>query len=210
MKIVLSLDLSTKTGWAYYENKELISYGTIFLDKKAKDFGEYPLNFVSFADEIFKKITDKVDGFIIGSNESVVVIEETTSSKNNYSQKILEYIHYRIVNHYCDFTDVKYVRTGVWRKFVGAYQNADERKYNSKINRLKAKEKKAGRRKIAKIDGKITRALNRKDYALRAFKEIFGKELPYSMNDACDAALLGLAYIKGAPVCDGTVRGGIL
>jgi hypothetical protein len=48
----------------------------------------------------------------------------------------------------------------------------------------------------------------KKHYALRAFKQHFGIELPRKMEDACDAALVGLAYAKGAPICDGTVNGG--
>ena len=48
----------------------------------------------------------------------------------------------------------------------------------------------------------------RKHVAIRRVAELFGIELLRKEEDAADALLLGLAYIKGAPRCDGTVHGG--
>lgn len=208
MKTVLALDLSTKSGWAYFEDGKLIKYGTVFSERKASDFGDYPYSYILFADHVYEMLLDELGKITFHTeNKNEIVIEETTSSKNNYSQKILEYIHYKVVGHFYLLKrdlPIKYVRTGVWRRTVGATQTKEERNYNAKI----ARQKRSTGKRLAKIDGKVVRKLNRKDSALRVFKKEFGIELTYKDNDACDAALLGLAYLRGASVCDGTINGG--
>lgn len=208
---VLSLDLSTKTGWAYFEDGELQECGTIFIERSKATKDEwpyregYPWDYIKTS----RNVVNSIATLFFSFSPDVIVVEETTGSSNNYSQKILEFIHHDLLMLLSmgeRKIDVKYIRTGVWRKIVGATQCSEERKWNSKISRIK---KKTGSR-LAKIDGKVTRKKDRKDYALRAFEGHFGKKLDRELNDACDAALVGLAYIKGAPCCDGTVKGGTL
>lgn len=207
---LIALDLSTKPGWACFENGALKDYGTLFPNAKKDDpiYGKYPFNYFKFADEVVGKVFEIIDTYHGGKcGFHHVVVEETTTSKNNYSQKILEFIHCLFIDGLRGRgVDVSYVRTGVWRNIVGAQQTNEERNWNAKIARIK---KKTGK-KLAKIDGKVVRKLDRKDYALRSFKEHFGKELPREMEDACEAALIGLAFLRGCPVCDGTTDGGTL
>jgi hypothetical protein len=208
---ILSLDLSTKTGWAYFEEGKLQECGTLFADKEPAKKDEwpwregYPWDFIKRA----RDVVNRISTLFFQMSPDVIVIEETTGSSNNYSQKILEFIHHDLLMLLSMGTQkikVDYVRTGVWRNIVQATQNDEEKKWNAKIGRIK---KKTGKR-LAKIDGKVVRKLDRKDYALRAFERHFNQKLDRKMNDACDAALVGLAYIKGCPVCDGTTTGGTL
>lgn len=208
-RTIVSLDLSTKPGWARFHLKEgeiqTMQFDTIFPKKLIKDYGHYPFNYLDFARELGSKLVYDISLIHINHPEVEVVIEETTTSKNNYSQKILEFIHYAVLTGLqAHKIPVVYVRTGVWRGITGANLNADEKKLNAQIYRIK---KKTGD-KLAKIDGKVVGRRTRKHAALRCFKNLFGYELPLSMNDACEAVLIGYAFIKGAPVCDGTISGG--
>lgn len=208
-RTIVSLDLSTKTGLARFQVTDgeikKLQFETLFPKKEIKEFGKYPFNYIDFAKELGSKISSQIHLIAINHPEIEVVIEETTRSKNNYSQKILEFIHYAVLTGLQSHNiPVFYVRTGTWRGMVGANLNPDEKKLNSKIYRIK----RSTGEKLAKIDGKVVGKRTKKHAALRCFEEHFGYELPLSMNDACEAVLIGLAYIRGASVCDGTLDGG--
>jgi hypothetical protein len=97
MTNVLALDVSTKTGWALFEDGEPKSWGTLFPDKTVKDFGKYPINFVRLCQYLANRVIECVVVPAIrsyGVTGFEVIIEETNSSKQNYSQKILEFLHY--------------------------------------------------------------------------------------------------------------------
>jgi hypothetical protein len=202
---VLALDVSSKTGWAYLENGRLVDHGTEFPNKKTGDFGAYPMNYVRLAEHLTDLVAQRVlDRFAPSGSGVHVVIEETNASKQNYSQKILEYLHFCLNKRLHDYgLPVAYVRSGEWRRAVGAIQNTEERKLNAKIRHIKQK---TGS-KLAKIDGKVVGRRTRKHYALRAVQEMFGIHLPRKAEDAADAICLGVAYLKGVPLCDGTARG---
>lgn len=206
---VLALDISTKTGWAIFEDGKPTSWGTVFPDKTVKDFGSYPDSFVKLAEYLANRILDQLlaDDGDNGLNRSSfeVVIEETNSSKQNYSQKLLEYLHFCIVKRFSSMNIApKYIRSGEWRSACDSKMNAAEKSLNAKIGRIK---KKTGK-KLAKIDGKVVGKKNRKTVALRRCEEILGIQMKRKEEDAADALLLGLGYLRGAPVCDGTTTGG--
>lgn len=205
---ILSLDLSTKPGWAIFLDGQLKDYDTLFLDKKVEEFGDYPFSYANCADEVVDRLFHQV----VDMHEfDAVVIEETTAGRNNYSQKILEFIHLKVIErlreHYWE--KVHYVRTGVWRKLTGANQNEEEKRHNARYRAAKKKKTKGDKTRV-RVNGELTRKLDKKDYAIRAFREQFGIQLEKKMEDACEAALIGLAFLKGAPVCDGTTDGGTL
>jgi hypothetical protein len=204
---VLALDISTKTGWAVFEDGKPTSWGTLFPDKEAKEFGQYPFNYVSWAEYLADRLFDEIIT-PNGVTNTVIVIEETNASKQNYSQKILEYLHFCVVRKLRalvrDHSNVIYLRTGEWRKATEAKMSKEEKALNAKIARIK---KKTGK-KLAKIDGKVVGKKGRKHVALRVVQETFGIELKRKDEDAADALLLGLGFIKGAPACDGTTNGG--
>jgi hypothetical protein len=209
---IIAIDLSSHTGWAMFVGGECRAAGTFEVEKKVSDFGPYPGNYIKFADQYVAELVDhlmKVGGGLGLHLQSVdaVVLEETTASKSNYSQKLLEYLHYALLKRLLLWDrPIAYVRTGVWRAVVGAHQTKEERNLNAKIARLK---KKTGA-KLAKIDGKVVGKKDRKDYAIRVARDIFGKDFKKKDNNEVDARLLGYAFIKGAPICDGTADGGTL
>jgi len=207
MTNLLALDVSTKTGWALFEDGKPKSWGTLFPDKTVKDFGTYPINFVKLAQYLAARLMAEVIIPILNqaSNTIEVVIEETNASKQNYSQKLLEYLHFCIVDTLNRYgISHKYIRTGEWRKFTDSKMSKEEKSLNAKIARIKRQTGK----KLAKIDGKVVGKKGRKHVALRRTEELLGIELMRKDEDAADALLLGLGYIKGAPACDGTTTGG--
>jgi len=206
--VILSLDLSTKPGYAIFEDGVLKEYDTLFLDRNVAEFGIYPFSFLKCAESVAERLFNEV---IDQMNFDKIVIEETTAGRNNYSQKILEFIHFEVIRQLNkkEYKSVAYVRTGVWRKLTGANQNDEEKKHNARYRAAKKKKVKGDKTRV-RVDGELTRKLDKKDYAIRAFKEQFGIQLHKKMEDACEAALIGLAFIKGAPVCDGTTDGGTL
>jgi len=203
---VLALDVSSKTGWALFDEQgKPVKWGTLFPDKAVTEFGKYPFNYVYHAYYTADRIVEEIvlpNGYPMLD----IVIEETNASKQNYSQKMLEYIHYALIERLGKMGAMKvvYLRTGEWRKHVGAKMSKEEKALNSKIARIK---KKTGK-KLAKIDGKVVGKKGRKHVAIRRVEEIFGIEMQRKEEDAADALLLGLGYLKGAPACDGTTNGG--
>lgn len=201
--MIVALDISTKTGFAVFSDSKLIEYGTLFQEKSPLQVGDYPIGFVHFAE----KVGDDILTLVRKYESKEVVIEETNASRQNYSQKILEFIHFAVVKKLIESgVRVHYVRTGVWRQLTGSNQTSEEKKLNAKIGRIK---KKTGK-KLAKIDGKVVGKKTRKHSAIRSFGDHFGIELKRKEEDAAEAALLGLAFLMGAPTCDGTIKGGIL
>lgn len=202
---VLALDISTKTGWAVFEDRKPVSWGTLLPDKGVKDFGRYPFNYVYFA----HYLADRIEEQLVRANgypNLTIVIEETNTSRQNYSQKIIEYIHFSLINRLGKMgaLHVYYIRTGEWRKATETRLSKEEKSLNAKIARIK---KKTGK-KLAKIEGKVVGRKGRKHVALRVVHETFGIELKRKDEDAADALLLGLAFVREAARCDGTVHGG--
>lgn len=208
MTNVLALDVSTKTGWALFEDGKPKSWGTLFPDKTVKDFGQYPINFVRLCQYLANRLIQDIVIPVIqsyGVTQVEVVIEETNSSKQNYSQKILEFLHFCIIESLYDLgLNPKYIRTGEWRKYTDSKMSKEEKALNAKIAKIKRQTGK----KLAKIDGKVVGKKGRKHVALRRTEELLGIELMRKDEDAADALLLGLGYIRGAPCCDGTISGG--
>lgn len=206
---VLALDISTKTGFAEYDGGTLVDSGTLWPDQTLQERSlKYPFNYVEFCAYVAGLIVNKY----IAVAPDVVVIEETTASNNNYSQKQLEYIHAFFLTTLITIYKtelppvVYYIRDGVWKDLTNARQNAEEKRWNAKIRYVKNKTGK----KRAKIDGKIVRKLDRKDYYIRAANERFGKQLKREDENEAAALLIGAAYLLGAPTCDGTLKGGLL
>jgi len=194
----------------------LVRYGTLWADKTESDFGNYPFNYLELACHVARRLYEEV--ILPSCNDSSelnIVIEETTASQANYSQKKLEWIHYAVLDLLRirpPVTNLKifYIRDGVWKNKTGARQNAEEKKINGKISRYKKKHGK----KLAKLDltgsgkARVVGKLGPKHYAIRAVREHFGIELQLQQEDSADAILLGKAFVMGVPVCDGTPFGG--
>jgi hypothetical protein len=223
---VVALDLSTKPGVAVFKDGLLLDSYTIwdFDGAIKKSHLPYPENYVTVTNEIAKRLFyhcfSHIEKSVPGSSITVV-IEETTASSSNYSQKQLEFIHYAFLSHVFQFNRenslsltmwIKYIRDGVWKDLTGARQSKEERSYNAKISRIKQKIKKeTGKQShiLAKIDGKVVAPLDRKDYYIRAANQMFDKKLEKKDENEAAALLLGKSFLMGAPLCDGTSTGGL-
>lgn len=192
---VLSLDISSKTGWALLlsddNSYDLEAYGHI--KKTTKPEGEYPGNYVAWAYQCFGEIVKLVDTH----QPTVLVIEETASgSKNIYSQKILEFIHFLVARMVSQLGfKVMYLMTEEWRRLAGCQMTKEESKHNKSVKKFKDKNNTS----IAYDEkGKRVGKLTRKHINVRRANELFGKWLkePLKMKneDTADALLLAFTF----------------
>ena len=205
---VLSLDVSTKTGFAVLSSDgldyQLLAYGQ--LPKISEPEGSYPGNYVVWAYSVFKEISILVDRFA----PDVLVIEETASgSKNVYSQKILEFCHMLIAKMIYE-TGIKslYFMTEEWRRLAGCQMTKEESKHNKSVKKYKDKNSTS----IAYDEkGKRVGKLTRKHINVRRANEVFGEFLrePLRMKDEDTADALLLAFTFHAKKIKGVANGGI-
>lgn len=192
---ILSLDMSSKTGWASMvsssEGLVLEAYGTVPAIHQPE--GEYPGNFVDWAQLIFDQILILVKKF----TPSVLVIEETCAgSKGVYTQKILEFSHYLLAK-FIKESKIKavYLLTGAWRSEVGAKMTKEESAHNKYVKEYKEKN---NSKRAYDINGKIVGKLTKKHINIRVANEAFGKFLSKPLKkkdeDTADSLLLGLCY----------------
>ena len=172
---ILSLDLSTKTGWAVLEHPALLGYGLIqvsteqFLDK-------YPVNYIKCAKMIAQRIEKIVEQF----KPTDIAIEETNQGGkrvSRYSQKQLEYIHFAVADMLLARGVLpKYVNSRSWQSIVGTALSKDQRQHNKALNEEKDKAK-------AKL----------KELCEQAIQQQFQRKL-----DACETPTQSKAIMKEA------------
>jgi len=216
MHRLLALDLSTKTGWAFFtstsisDNKslqpfKLEEYGLITLNQKILDFpGDYPEN----VKRACWAQTNGVVELIERLRPDTIVIEDTVPGRQALSQRFLEWYHYSLLSSIDSefvpgaISRVVYIKTGVWRQTVGLKQSKQDAKNNKMANKIKELSPTMQRemRKSTGVKGKTTK----KHLAVRMVNERFGLSFKVKDNDIADSILLGLAFIQGAPACDGT------
>lgn len=189
---VLSLDISTKTGYALIVSSNdgifLESYGT--LPKISEPIGLYPSNYIDWAYQCFEKILELIDRFA----PEVLVVEETSKgSKNAMSQKILEFIHFLLAK-FIKETGIKsvYVMTEQWRREIGCQMSKVEKDRNKEVRDYK---KKNNTNIAYDKNGKRTGLIGRKHVNIRRVSEIFADQLirPLKRKDEDLADGLGLA-----------------
>lgn len=194
---ILSLDLSTNTGYAILENGRLVDYGTI--TRKVPNFKmditvytDYPDNYhmslintsILLASDIMKMVSNH--------RPDLIVIEETNISKfsQRFSQKLIEFFHFSVCTmlhkHRVPF---RYLTQRDWRKAVNAYSTKEDKLLSSRAQRIK---KKTGG-KVAVIDGKIVGKKTSKHHSVRVVNERFDLKLKLKDNDMADAINLALA-----------------
>ena len=196
-EIVLSLDLSTKTGYACGTSSNsgilLKDYGTI--EQIHQPLGDYPSNYVIWAYDCFEKIRALIDKF----KPEVLVIEETSKgSKNAMSQKILEWLHFLLAQWIKD-NGMKsvYIMTEEWRRDIGCKMSDEEKLKNKQVRDYKkAYAKKHGKKTSVAYDinGKRIGLVGRKHVNIRRVSEIFAGQLknPLKRKDEDLADGLGL------------------
>ena len=193
-KRILSIDLSTKTGWALVISSDsgiqLEDYGMI--PQIPQPGGPYPSSFVDWAYLVFNGI----EGLIGKFNPDMLAIEETVAgSKAVYSQKILEYSHFLLAKHIKESNiESTYLLTGAWRSEVGCKMTKEESSHNKEVRAYKAKH---GAKIARDINGKRIGKLTKKHINIRRANEVFGEFLREPLRkkneDEADALLLAFA-----------------
>ena len=141
MRKILGLDLASRTGYALFDGRVLVDFGyfkeieTPF--SKAFPGGkDHPWDLLKVVEDTIEGITN---GLLLleqqyGSFE--IVIEQTNKSRNRFSQKLLEWLHYDL----CKFlkgTSIKvhYIDTSAWRKTLNIRLDKETLNYvNSAFN----------------------------------------------------------------------------
>lgn len=200
---VLALDISTKTGWAYFLDGKLVKYGLIRLPKKVEEYGEYPWSYVNATQELVGRLSEEL---VCPYFPKEIVVEETNGcSKARYSQKVLEFLHCQFLSRFCNLQKccpIKYINSSEWRKVLGLAMSKEQKKNNAKLNKAKRQAEKLGstvNKAALGIRGKITK----KHLSVTYANATYNLNLKVKDNDIADAICLGTAYLRGARICDG-------
>lgn len=192
---VLSLDISTKTGWnltvSSDEGLVLEQYGQV--PKIECPEGSYPVSFVDWAYLCYAEIV----GLISKYKPDVLVIEETTAnSKTSHSQKILEFCHFLVAKHIKD-SNMKsvYILTGQWAKDTERVMSKEEKIHNKYVRDYK---KLHGSKIAYDTNGKRIGKITKKHVSIRRANELFSKFLKEPLRrkdeDAAEGLLLAFSY----------------
>ncbi len=200
---VLSLDISTNTGYALldYERAVPLLWGNVWNEEKVDTFGSYPYSYLAAA----QTIASKIEQIVNKHQPDHIIIEETNKGKNRYTQKILEFIHCSVLNklNYLPWqTRIVYISTSVWRQKVGIELTKEQKKNNAKLS--KAKSKAGGKlthaqKKELGLAGRTTK----KHVAVIEVNKRYGLEFKQKDNDIAEAILIGVAFIEGAEWANG-------
>lgn len=137
----------------------------------------YPVNIWQSAEDVKFKVFD----LIIKFNPELLVIENTTKSRNRHTQRLLEWFNKSIFdlivkNQY----KFQYIDPSEWRKILNI-RLSNEDKNN---NKLVSKGIKKGR-------------IGKKHISVRWVNYNFNKKFKLKDNNICDAIALGTAFLKG-------------
>lgn len=192
---ILSLDISSKTGWASLvstkDGIELEEYGT--LPQIHEPEGLYPHNYVEWAYLCFSQVEQLIDRF---APETLVIEETVAGSKAVYTQKFLEWVHFLLAK-YIKETNIKaiYLLTGSWRSETGCVMTKEESKHNKAVKKFKEEH---GSRLAYDSKGKRIGKLTKKHINIRRANEVFEKFLKKPLKkkdeDTADSLLLGYCY----------------
>lgn len=172
MKII-GLDVSTKTGYAVMDDGILLEYG--LLKVETPDFNESE-DFLMLRRA--EAASSKILELIVKHKPDYIFCEQTNAGKYRASQKMLEFIHCKILTEIVrlNMTDkFLYVDTSKWRSKLGVKLSKDQRKHNKNV-------------KIGTSKGKITP----KHLVVSWVNEKFGLKLLKKDHDICDAIAISV------------------
>lgn len=211
---ILSLDISSSTGWALLDTEvgpASLQFGCIKLPKRARDYAEHPWSYWLAAHELARLLIKRIYDSNLGEGD-VVVVEETNGGgrASRWSMKFLEYCHCAFLSHYMkEFEGISiklvYVNTSEWRRVTETRLTKEDKNQNAKLSRHKRQAKMKGQKltyqdkQAIGIAGKTTI----KHVAIRRCKELFNIELTATQDDPADALLMLKAYVDGAKPCTG-------
>jgi len=183
---ILALDVSTKTGWAVFDDDNLVYFGrhAITVDNfNVNDFPdqaeEYPENIATAAQSMCRFILTLLEDH----KPDRIVIENTVKGRNRHTQRILEWIHHELFQNalykFWASDRLNYRDPSWWRSKLEVRMSNEDKKNNRHVREGKKR-------------GKVTV----KHLSVRKANELFGKGLKIKDNDIADAMLLGLAQYK--------------
>lgn len=177
----LAIDLSTKSGWSSFVDGVYKESGA--LDKVyVEDFNVndepgksplFPFNVINATQTVARMVVN-----LVGQHQpDIVLIEQTTMGKNRFTQKLLEWLHYAVLEQLRGRAPIVYIDVSEWRKIVEMRLSTEQKKNNREVS--------SGRKR-----GKITK----KHLAVNMVNEKYGLGLKLKDNDQADAILMNLAY----------------
>lgn len=214
---VLSLDISSSTGWASFDTDvgpSSLRYGCIVLPKRARDYAVHPWGYYDAALQLAKLLLEKVgETFHNPDEEGVLLVEETNGARARFTQKFLEYCHFAFLHAFFEKYEgcrlkVVYINTSEWRKVTSTCLSKEDKNRNARLSRLKRKAREVGQtlsyqdKQRIGIAGKTTI----KHVAIRRVRELYGIELLAKDDDCADAILLLRAHLDGAQPCTGSEK----
>lgn len=188
----IALDISTKTGIAFFKENEY-EFSTVTDEMDTPFSVKYPGG-KSHPEDLLKTVQDTVNEIIekISKNgkdiyklaESIdfIGIEQTNLGKDRYKQKLLEWIHYALIQRVKNLNSelaVLYIDTSEWRKILGLNLTKEIRAINRKTKRKKER-------------GKITL----KHLSVNYVNEQLGTDFRMKDEDECEAICIGFAFLK--------------
>jgi len=175
----LALDISTKTGYAVFNEGQLVAYGVVEVgvaEFNVKDFPNknpaYPYNLLAAARAMAAKVVELCETY----QPALVVIENTVLGRNRHTQRLLEFIHMAVLEALRPFR-VHYLDPGEWRKILEMRLTTLDKKNNRKVS-----------------EGKQRGRITRKHLSVRWVNSMFNLNLKLKDNDVADAICLGKAY----------------
>jgi hypothetical protein len=180
---ILSLDISSKSGWALHKDDQLLEYGLIRVEVKDfnvnKDVNKsplYPYNLLDAANEMGQRLLD----IVLKIEPDKIVIENTVKGKNRHTQRLLEWIHKEVTERLRSKNiSFHYLDPSEWRSILEIRLTNEDKKNNRLVN--------SGKKR-----GKVTK----KHLSVRAANHLYSLNLKIKDNDIADAICLGRAFYE--------------
>ncbi len=180
---ILAIDLSTSTGWSFYNEGKYIESGLLpkvyVEDFNVNDHPNhsplYPYNIIRAAKTVGHQVAELLAKF----HPERVVIENVVHGRNRHTNRVLDWCHYVFIEEVKGDIPMTYMDPSHWRSVLELRLNKDQKKNNRDVS--------AGKKR-----GRI----NRKHLAINYVNERFGLKLKMKENDVADAIGLGAAYVK--------------
>jgi hypothetical protein len=178
--MVLSLDISSKTGFAILnDSAEIVTRGTFYVQDPGVDIaGPQEYRYIWQSQTLGRFVVNIAHEF----NVSTIVIEQTNRGKNRTTQKHLEFLHYGVLYALAmeGMNDkIVYVNTSEWRSGLEIRYSTEQRKHNKLVKAKKAR-------------GKLTM----KHLAVQFVNAKYGLKLLQKDNDQADAICMALYVLK--------------
>ena len=162
---ILTLDLSTSTGYAVFDVPDLsgdihvvppslVNHGVFKLEKPILEYGPYPWCYWRASFQIAIQIAKFREKLFLDTGRDLdhVVIEETNLGKNRYSQKILEFIHCQVLLALGNMekaraplvggvseVGITYLSSSEWRTNLGLTMSKDQKENNRALTAIRRK-----------------------------------------------------------------------